>query len=249
MELIPGIDIRGGKCVRLVQGDYARETVFGDDPVAMAARWAREGADRLHVVDLDGARERRPVNDAVVRQIIEGVAIPVQVAGGMRDAAVIDAWMAAGADRVVVGTLAAEDPDAVAASIERHGSERIAIAVDVKGGEAATAGWMRSSGVAAHDFVRDLASRGARKFVYTDVQRDGIAGHLDYDALRALIAALEDTGAPSRLIYSGGVSSIADVVALNEYDLDGVIIGRALYDGSIDLGFAKRALVTGDGTA
>ncbi len=247
MEIIPAIDIRGGKCVRLVQGDYGRETVFGDDPLAMAQRWVEQGARRLHVVDLDGAKEGRPVNDAVVREIVRECGADVQVAGGVRDAAAIDRWAEAGAMRIVLGTLAVREPDAVSAAVRKHG-ERVAVAVDVKDGKPATEGWLGTGDGSAEDFVRAMALSDVRHFIYTDVSRDGMRQHIDFAALHTMLGVLAETGTPAEMVYSGGVTSIADVVALAEHELEGVIIGTALYDGGIRLRAAIAALATGDGT-
>lgn len=247
MEIIPAVDIRGGRCVQLVQGDYSRETVFGDDPVAMAQHWVEEGAKRLHVVDLDGAREGRPVNDAIVARIVTAAAVPVQVAGGVRDAAAISRWADAGAARIVLGTLAVEAPDVVAAAV-RDDADRIAVAVDVRAGKAATKGWLQTSETPAGDLAVAMAALGVRHIVYTDIARDGMLQHLDFGAPKRMLSLLAGTLAAGGLIYSGGVTSIEDLVALNEYALEGVIIGTALYDGRIALGEALEALVTGDGT-
>jgi phosphoribosylformimino-5-aminoimidazole carboxamide ribotide isomerase len=244
MHVIPAIDIRGGKCVRLVQGDFDRETVFGDDPVAMAKRWAGAGAIRIHVVDLDGAREGRPVNDAIVRDIVRTSGAAVQVAGGVRDAAAIDRWTDAGAARIVVGTLAVEQPDVVAEAVRRH-SDRVAVAIDVKDGRPAVKGWLEKADRSTAEFVRDLARTGVRHFIYTDVSRDGMMQHLDFAALRAMLEALRSASPGATLIYSGGVTSVDDIVALNEYDLEGAIVGRALYDGRIDLAVALAAISRG----
>jgi len=246
MDLIPGIDIRGGRAVRLVQGDYSRETVFADDPVAVAKQWAAHGAPRLHVVDLDGAKERRPVNDAIIERIVREAGVPVQVAGGMGDASVIDRWAAAGADRVVVGTLAVQQPDVIEAAARRHGG-KIAVAIDVRAGKAAVKGWLETSDTPAEEFASAMALRGVRHFIYTDISRDGMMQHLDFDSVQRMLGALAGAGPAASLIYSGGVTSIDDLVALNEYGLEGVIIGRALYDGRITLADARTALATGDG--
>ena len=245
MDLIPGIDIRAGRAVRLVQGDYDRETVFADDPVAVAKRWAAQGARRLHVVDLDGARERRPVNDTIVERIIRESGLRVQVAGGMSDASVIDRWASTGADRIVIGTLALQEPDVIEAAVRRHG-DRIAVAIDVREGKAALKGWLETSETPAEDVVRAMSLRDVRHFVYTDISRDGMMRHLDFASVKRMLEALIETGAPATMIYSGGVTSIADLVALAQYGLEGVIIGRALYDGSFTLADARIALATGD---
>lgn len=247
MDVIPAIDIRGGKCVRLVQGDFGRETVFGNDPVAVATRWVDTGAVRIHVVDLDGAREGRPVNDGIVRHIVRTSGADVQVAGGVRDAAAIDRWAEAGAARIVIGTLAVEQPDAVEAAVRRHG-ERIAVAIDVKDGRPAVKGWLAQAGAPVEEFVRGLARTSVRHFIYTDISRDGMMQHLDYAALRTMIDALAAANPGATLIYSGGVTSVEDVIALNEYGIEGAIVGRALYDGRIDLEMALAAVATGDGT-
>jgi len=247
VELIPAIDIRGGRCVQLVQGDYGREKVYGDDPVAMAARWTSLGAKRLHVVDLDAARAGRAVNDGVVRRIIEEAGVPVQVSGGVRNVAGIDGWVAAGAMRVIIGTLAVEQPGAVTEAVQRHG-DRIAVAVDARDGRAAVKGWTEDSETPVDGFIREMARRGARHFIYTDIARDGMLQHLDFAALRRALATIADTGTASTLIYSGGVTAVEDVVALSEYELEGAIVGTALYDGRMDLELALAALATGNGT-
>lgn len=250
VEIIPAIDIRGGRCVRLTQGDYARETVFGVDPVAMAQHWASEGAGRLHVVDLDAAREGRPVNDAVIRRIIDETELKVQVAGGMRPAAAIDRWAQTGADRIVVGTLAVEEPDAIEAAVRRYG-ERIVIAIDAREGRVAVRGWLETSKLTVGDVVREMARRGVRRFICTDISRDGMMQHPDFDRIAETVALVREAcpapaGEPVPLICSGGVPAVEDVVRLADYGVEGVIIGRALYDGSIDLGGALRALAVGD---
>ena len=248
MELIPAIDIRGGKCVRLVQGDYDRETVFGVDPVAMAMHWVSEGATRLHVVDLDAAKEGRPVNDAIIRRIVQEVGVPIQVAGGVRDHSAVHRWVDAGAERVVIGTLAVEHPDIVEKALVKHG-DKIAIAVDARGGKAAVKGWLETSDTPVDAFIHDMTRRGVRHFIYTDISRDGMLQHLDFNELHRVIGVLGETGTPATLIYSGGVTSVEDVVTLNEYAIEGAIIGTALYDGRLDFRNARRALFTGNGTA
>jgi phosphoribosylformimino-5-aminoimidazole carboxamide ribotide isomerase len=250
MDVIPAIDIRGGRCVRLVQGDYARETVFGDDPVAMALHWASLGARRLHVVDLDGAKERRPVNDALVRRIIDECGVPVQVSGGMGDARTVDGWVEAGAARVVVGTLAVEEPEAVEGAVRRHG-ERIALAIDAREGKAAVKGWLETSDTPVEEFIRGMAARGVRHFIYTDISRDGMMASADLSPVGRLAALVRDAcgtpaGETSPLVFGGGITTVDDIVALAEHDIEGVIVGRALYEGSIDLQAAQRALAVGD---
>jgi phosphoribosylformimino-5-aminoimidazole carboxamide ribotide isomerase len=250
MDIIPAIDIRGGRCVRLVQGDYDRETVFGVDPIAMAMHWASQGATRLHVVDLDAAKEGRPVNDAIIRRIVMEAQIPVQVAGGVRDHAAIHRWADCGADRIVVGTLAVEQPGEVERAMVKH-RDKIAVAVDARGGKVAVKGWLETSALPVAAFIRDMAARGVRRFIYTDIDRDGMMEHPDFDELGAIAAVVGEVtahaaDAPAPLILGGGITSVEDIVALSQYDVEGVITGRALYDGRIDLRAAQRALAVGD---
>ena len=257
MDIIPAIDIRNGKCVRLVQGDYDRETVFGVDPIAMAVHWASQGATRLHVVDLDAAKDGRPVNDAIIRRIVMEAQIPVQVAGGVRDHAAIHRWADCGADRIVVGTLAVEQPAEVERAMVKH-RDKIAVAVDARGGKVAVKGWLETSALPVAEFIRDMAARGVQRFIYTDIDRDGTMQHPDFDELGAIAAVVSDAvagsatrpahpaEAPSPLILGGGITSVEDIVALSQYDVEGVITGRALYDGRIDLRAAQRALAVGD---
>jgi phosphoribosylformimino-5-aminoimidazole carboxamide ribotide isomerase len=250
MDIIPAIDIRGGRCVRLEQGDYERETVFGVDPVAMAVHWAAQGASRLHVVDLDAAKEGRPVNEAIIRRIVSEAGVPVQVAGGVRDHAAIHRWADCGADRIVVGTLAAEQPAEIDRAMVKH-RDKIAVSVDARGGQVAVKGWLETTALAVGDFMRDMARRGVRHFIYTDIDRDGMMDHPDFDELRQVAALVSEAtereaGEPAPLILGGGITSVDDIVSLSQFDIEGVITGRALYDGRIDLRAAQRALVVGD---
>ena len=250
MEIIPAIDIRGGKCVRLVQGDYDRETVFGVDPVAMAMHWAGQGARRLHVVDLDAARDGRPVNEAIVRRIVAEAGVPVEVAGGVRSHDAIHRWAEAGADRIVVGTAAVEDPGMVEHAMVRH-REKIAVSIDARGGKPAVKGWLETSDVTVEDFMRQMAAVGVRHFIFTDIDRDGTMEHVNTDLVQPLVDLLREAGVgaadePAPLVFGGGITSVDDIVALSRFDIEGVITGRALYDGRIDLRAAQQALAIGD---
>ena len=236
MDVIPAIDLRGGRCVRLVQGDYDRETVFSDDPIAVARRWAEEGALRLHVVDLDGAREGRPVNDGIVRQIIEAVDLPVQVAGGVRDIDAIEGWLAAGADRVVLGTAAVRDPGLAAEACRRHG-ERIVVSIDARDGVVAVEGWREATEEQAEALLRRLAGLGVRRFVYTDINRDAMLQSPNYEAIETMVAASE-----AAVIAAGGVAEVAHLVRLAELGAEGAIVGLALYDGRVALPEALEAV-------
>jgi phosphoribosylformimino-5-aminoimidazole carboxamide ribotide isomerase len=235
--LYPAIDILDGKAVRLEQGDFDRRTVYDADPLEAAQRWVAEGAERLHVVDLDGAREGRPVNLAHVERIAAKAGVPVQVGGGLRTVqAVIDA-VAAGADHVVIGTVAFTDGDMLDEMIERAG-ERVRIAVDVRDGAVTTAGWLTRTQVGAPDAVAALRDRGAGGFIYTSVDRDGTMQGPDTDMLERVCAAAD--GAP--LLYSGGIGELAHLDTLAGHDIAGVIVGKALYERRFTVAEARRAL-------
>ena len=245
MEIIPAIDIRGGRCVRLTQGDYARETVFDDDPEAAARRWQDAGAARIHVVDLNGAREGRAVNTDAVRAVLAAVNVPVQLGGGIRDTAAVQRWLDSGVDRVVMGTAAVKDQTTLlnALAIFR---ERVAVAVDARDGVVVSEGWLESSGVAATALVRQLVEMGASRVIYTDTLRDGTLTGPNFAAIESLLEEAGGLPAPVRVIYSGGVSTLEDVRRLASLPLEGVIVGRALYTGEIDLA-AALALVSSRG--
>lgn len=229
MDVIPAVDIRGGRCVRLAQGDYARETVFEDDPVAAARRWAEQGAPRVHVVDLDGAREGRPVNDALVRAIAEALDCPVQTGGGIRDLVALEAMLAGGLDRVALGTAAVKDRAFLRTAVAAAG-ERLIVSVDARDGRVALEGWTEASDLDAMAFVDELAELGVRRIVYTDISRDGVVGSPNFEAYARLTRA-----GTMAVVAAGGVSTLDDLRHLGECGVDGAIIGRALYTGDIDL--------------
>jgi phosphoribosylformimino-5-aminoimidazole carboxamide ribotide isomerase len=228
--LYPAIDIRDGRAVRLVQGDYARETAYDDDPLDAARRWLEQGARALHVVDLDGARAGEPRNLDHVRRIAEAAEVTVQVGGGLRDAEAVAAALEAGADRVVLGTAALTDPELVVALAAEHG-RRVVVGVDSRGGHVAVEGWARETRAKPAATIAHLAGRGVRRFVFTPVDVDGTLGGPDLDELREVALTTAEAGA--KLIYSGGVGSLDDlraVRAIAPESLDGVIVGRALYE-------------------
>jgi phosphoribosylformimino-5-aminoimidazole carboxamide ribotide isomerase len=238
----PAIDLRGGRCVRLREGDFARETVYGDDPVAMARRWAAEGAAWLHVVDLDGARAGAPVQSDVVAAICRAVAIPVQVGGGLRDAAAVAQVLAAGAARAIVGTIAVSAP-AVCEAICRAHPGRVAVGLDARGGRLRTAGWLEESEAQVVAVAPRVAAMGAVAIVYTDIARDGTETGPDLDGTRAVARA-----ADIPVIASGGVGRVEDVravAALASSGVAGVIVGRALYTGAVRLADALAAAKAG----
>jgi phosphoribosylformimino-5-aminoimidazole carboxamide ribotide isomerase len=225
--LYPAIDIRGGRTVRLVRGDYDRETAYDADPVDAARRWVDQGARFLHVVDLDGAREGRPANLEHVRRIVDAVEVPVQLGGGLRDATTVREALSTGAERAVVGTAAQSDPDLLGALIDEHG-ERLVVSVDARGGKVAVEGWTQRTATPARDMIVALAERGVERLVYTPVDVDGT---LEGPALEELEEIAGRTSA--ELIYSGGIGSLDDLRALARLELPnlgGAIVGRALYE-------------------
>ncbi|HUF52875.1 MAG TPA: 1-(5-phosphoribosyl)-5-[(5-phosphoribosylamino)methylideneamino]imidazole-4-carboxamide isomerase [Dehalococcoidia bacterium] len=241
MEIIPAIDIRGGRCVRLDQGDYDRETVYADDPSEVAARWREAGATRLHVVDLDGAREGTPRNENIVRRTIDNAGVPVQVGGGIRTVGTIDAYIRAGADRVALGTAAVKDQAMLVEAVERFG-KRVFVGVDARDGMVATDGWLETSEMRAPDLVTRLAELSVRRIFYTDIGSDGMLGGPNFAAIEQIIEQVAHFSEPMAVIASGGVSSVEHVVRLKEAGVEGAIIGKALYTGAIDMGEALRAV-------
>ncbi len=241
MEVIPAIDIKDGRCVRLTQGDYQQETVFDHDPVAVAQRWEKLGAQRLHVVDLDGAKVGRPVNAHVVYSIVRAVNIPVQLGGGLRDPGTIASALNLGVERVILGTVAVRDPNLVARLAEQYGGQ-IMVGVDARDGWVAAQGWTETSQVTAFDLIQRMGVFGVRWIIYTDIARDGMLSGPDV----AGVAELVDSGGPA-IIAAGGVGSMDDLLALATTGAAGVIVGKALYTGAIDLAQAIEA-VRGVGT-
>jgi phosphoribosylformimino-5-aminoimidazole carboxamide ribotide isomerase len=236
MEVIPAVDIRGGRCVRLYQGDYDRETVFSEDPVAMARDWERLGAPRLHVVDLDGARAGRPVNNRVIEELLSTVEIPVQVAGGVRQLDVIRRYLEMGADRVVLGTAAVHDQPLVSRACAMF-REAVVVAVDARRGRVATAGWREASGETPEGLMRRLVELGVPRFIFTDISRDGTLRGPNFAAIGCLVRAFR-----TPVIASGGVSTVEHLRRLAKLGVEGAIVGRALYDGGLELGEALAAV-------
>jgi len=231
--IFPAIDLRGGHCVRLRQGDYAQETVFGADPAACARRWVEQGAAFLHLVDLDGAREGRPINAASVRAIVTAAGVPCQLGGGLRTEDHLAEAFGWGVSRVILGTRALQGPDWCAAMCRRFPG-RIALGIDARDGRVASEGWLRDSDTLAVDLARRAADWGVAAIIYTDIQRDGMLQGPNVTATAELAGAVPAVP----VIASGGVSSLQDVARLAQAGLAGCIIGRALYEGGIDLGAA-----------
>jgi phosphoribosylformimino-5-aminoimidazole carboxamide ribotide isomerase len=237
MEVIPAIDIRGGKCVRLYQGDYDRETVFSEDPAAVASRWAELGASRLHVVDLDGARDGVSANLSVVREIASAVSVPVQLGGGVRTIEAARTAMSAGVDRVIIGTAAVENPDLAAGLIEALGVDAVVVSVDARDGYVAIKGWTEGSRERASTVVEQMERRGIRRFMYTDIVRTDTLGGPNLPAIEELTRGTE-----SRLMAAGGISSVEQLLNLADLGIEAAIVGKAVYTGDIDLGEALEAV-------
>jgi phosphoribosylformimino-5-aminoimidazole carboxamide ribotide isomerase len=225
---IPAVDIRGGRCVQLVQGDFGRETTYGDDPLAMAQYWQAQGAERLHVVDLDGARDGQRANAQVIQRLIEALDIPVQVGGGIRSLETARGLLDQGADRVVVGTAAAEQPEALADWVAALGTEHMIVGVDARNGLVATHGWRQTSSLHAVEFCKALSDLGIRRVLYTDIDRDGMLSGPNVPATREVARI-------TRVIASGGISLSEHLRQLADAGAEAAVIGTALYDGRLRL--------------
>ena len=237
MEVIPAIDIRGGFCVRLLKGDFSAETIYSDDPIAVAREWQEAGAGRLHVVDLDGARVGRPINIDAIGRILEAVSVPVQIGGGLRDIASIRNYMEKGADRLILGTAAITNRPFIDAALQLD-SSAIAVAVDAAAGFVVTEGWTKTSNLRMIDYVRQLTALGVPRIIYTDVGRDGTLTAPNYKELAIL---LRQAG-KLPVICSGGIASVDHLHDLANAGAEGAIVGKALYTGDIDLASALAQL-------
>ncbi len=234
MEVIPAIDLRGGRCVRLQQGDYDRETVFGDDPAAMAAHWEAEGATRIHLVDLDGAKVGKPVNVEAVRAILARVKVPCQLGGGVRSDETAEAWLHAGIERVIVGTQALKDPRWFRTLVERH-PNRVVLGLDARDGKVATDGWLDVSEVDAVELAQQFDDLPLGAVVYTDIARDGMLEGPNLAATGALASRLK-----TPVIASGGVSTLDDLERLAALPVAACIVGRAFYEGRFRISEARK---------
>ena len=232
MIIIPAIDLKSGRCVRLLQGRMDAETVYSDDPAAMAVRWATGGAGRLHVVDLDGAIEKRPKNLDQIRAIIDAVSIPIQVGGGIRDMQTIQMYLENGVDRVVIGTEAIRNPDLVRQACRAY-PDRIVVGIDARNGLVAIEGWTEMTDSSAVELAKQLEDIGVAAINFTDIERDGMRTGPNIKETRRLAESVNIS-----VVASGGVSSLDDIKALlplARCGVVGVIVGKALYDGSVDL--------------
>lgn len=239
MQIWPAIDLRGGKCVRLQQGDYNRETVFGDDPAAMARRWVEQGAECLHLVDLDGARDGTSANREAVAAILAAVEIPCELGGGVRDEATIKSWLEAGINRLVIGTKALKEPDWFREMCRRY-PKQLVLGIDASNGRVATDGWLDVSDVSATEMAKQYANEPLAAIVYTDIAKDGMMKGTN---LPAMLEMKEAVDVP--VVASGGVTNVEDVRQLARANLAGCIIGRALYEGTLTIADAVSAAKIG----
>lgn len=242
MDVIPAIDLLEGRCVRLYQGDYAQLQVFNDNPVEVAQQWVEQGAPRLHLVDLDGAKAGYPVNGAAIAAIVQSVPVPVQVGGGLRDRQSVAELLDLGVDRAILGTIAVEQPDLVGQLCQDFPG-KIVVGIDARNGKVATRGWLETSEVDAIALAQQMETLGAAAIIYTDIHRDGTLQGPNKAALRELAEVISIP-----VIASGGISSITDLLgllALESIGVTGAIVGRALYTGDISLKEAVRAVGNG----
>jgi len=230
VDIIPAIDIRDGKCVRLLQGDYSKETIFGEDPVEIALRWESEGADWLHIVDLDGARHGDSKNNQVIERICEATKASIQVGGGVRNLGLAQRYRSMGVSRVILGTIAISSPDIVREIIEVLGSTFVIVGVDAREGYLASDGWTVQSDISVEDLMINMVRIGASRFLYTDIARDGTLTQPNYEVVEKLISLT-----PASIIAAGGISSLDDLVKLSEIGVEASVIGRAIYTGDIKL--------------
>ncbi|NVM24875.1 MAG: 1-(5-phosphoribosyl)-5-[(5-phosphoribosylamino)methylideneamino]imidazole-4-carboxamide isomerase [Desulfobacterales bacterium] len=232
MIIIPAVDIKGGRCVRLEQGFMDRETIFSDYPEEMALQWERKGAKRLHLVDLDGAVHGIPYNKEVIRNVVDAVSVPVQLGGGIRDLDTIEGYIDLGIDQIIIGTVAYKDPDLVDMACKKYPG-RIILGIDSRDNYVCVEGWAEPTSTTAIDLAKRFEDMGINSIIYTDIKRDGMKTGPNIDAVRKFATAMN-----VETIAAGGISSIKDIenlARLEEDGVSGIIIGRALYDGSIKL--------------
>ena len=234
ITILPAIDLLNGKCVRLRQGDYSQETVYSDTPAEQAKQWESDGAEILHLVDLDGAKEGKPVNIPAIKAITEAISIPCELGGGIRTIEDAKNVFDAGISRIILGTIACREPEIVDAMIAEFGADKIVIGIDAKDGKAAVSGWLEDSGIDAFELAAKFAKKGVKRFIYTDISTDGMLSGPNIEAQTKLCDTLPNCS----IIASGGVSCANDIKLLAETErknLEGVIVGKALYDGKTTL--------------
>jgi phosphoribosylformimino-5-aminoimidazole carboxamide ribotide isomerase len=237
MEILPAIDLKGGKCVRLYQGDYTQETVFSEDPVAMARQWQAQGARKLHVIDLDGAASGQPKNLSIIEAIVKQTGLPVQLGGGIRDEATVKKLLDIGIQRVILGTVAIETPGLVKELCHKF-SQAIIVGIDARDGFVATRGWKQDTTVTVLKLAQDMVRLGAQRILYTDIKRDGTLTEPNYQVITNLLNKVK-----LHIIAAGGISAISHLQELKKLGVEGAVIGKALYTGNISL---REALVLED---
>ncbi|MFH1031388.1 MAG: 1-(5-phosphoribosyl)-5-[(5-phosphoribosylamino)methylideneamino]imidazole-4-carboxamide isomerase [Chloroflexota bacterium] len=230
---MPAVDIKDGKCVRLYQGKYNRETIFSNDPVEVALRWQSMGVPRLHVIDLNGAAQGEPVNLDIIKEMASAILIPIQVGGGIREIGTVEQMLRMGVERVILGTVAVENPDMVK-ELCRNFSEAVIISLDSKEGNIAIHGWLQDTELKVIDWAKSLAELGVKRFIYTDISRDGTLTEPNFTAIAEL---LDEIRLP--VLAAGGITSITHLKILKQLGAEGAIVGRAIYSGDINL---KKAL-------
>jgi len=235
MKLYPAIDLKDGNCVRLLQGDYNEVTVYGSNPAEMAKKWESLGGDYLHIVDLDGAKEGKGINDEAIRAIVKAIHIPIELGGGIRTLEDIKAKLAMGVDRVILGSAAIKNKALVKEAIETFGAEKIVVGVDAKGGMVAIEGWLEVTNISALDFCKELEILGVKTVIYTDIAKDGMMQGPNIEETARLVEA---TGL--NIVASGGVSTLSDLQKLEKINVYGAIIGKALYIGAVQLEEAAK---------
>ncbi len=236
MIIYPAIDIIGGKCVRLQQGSYSEVTVFGDSPVDMARKWESLGAEYLHVVDLDGARSGKSENAEIIKQIAKTLKIPVQIGGGIRNLETIETYLSGGLSRVILGTSAVNNREMLVSALKEY-KDKIAVGIDAKDGKVAIHGWEKTSDFTAVEFAREVESLGTKTIIYTDISRDGMLKGPNLQAMKEMADSVA-----LNVIASGGVSKLTDIVDLKQTGVSGVIVGKALYTGNVNLKEAIEAI-------
>ena len=235
MKLYPAIDLKDGKCVRLLQGDYNEVTVYGQDPAQMAKKWESLGGDYLHIVDLDGAKAGKGVNEQAICSIVNAIEIPIEVGGGIRSMADIQCQLDRGVDRVILGSAAIKNKALVKEAIETFGPEKIVVGVDAKGGMVAVEGWLEVTDTTALSFCKELEKLGVQTVIYTDIAKDGMMQGPNVEETKKLVDETK-----LQIVASGGVSSLEDLKALESIGVYGAIIGKAIYTGAIQLDEAVR---------
>ena len=236
MDIIPAIDIINGSCVRLLQGDYEKKTTYSEDPVQVALDWVSKGANRIHIVDLDGARLGKRIETESVQNIVSNVSVPVQLGGGIRSLNTVMEAIGQGVDRVMIGT-AATNKVLIKNLCQNVDTERFLVSVDVRDDEVVVDGWTKSTGKSSLDLIAELESMGVSRIMYTDTNRDGTLTEPNYNAIETIVSLYD-----LKIIVAGGISAVDQLIRLSAYDIEGAVVGRALYTGDIELSYAIKAM-------